>query len=856
MIPAELKMRNFMPYRGDVPAFSFDSVHTACICGDNGNGKSALIDAITWALWGKARTKSDDDLITLGENETEVEFNFFVGEQLYRIIRKHSRPKSSRASGQSSLDLLIADNGGFSLITADTKSQTQQKVISLLNMDYDTFINSALLKQGRADEFTKQPPAKRKEVLANILGLSLYDRLEENARELARRQQMQKTQLENIIQEIEHELAQKPELEASFDEAQSGLALLEAGIKERQSTLNRLRQEREALWSKKQQLVQLDEHISKTEVDLSRWNRRIQQHQQNIDEYQELIDRRESIEEGFKQFLQSKKLNNEMNYKLQLQSKMKDRMSKLEKIIQKAQAEILSQHAVSRSKINHLETSLKKLALLDEERLKLRDERNRMAQLERELQDKKQIENKLKITVHEIKCNQQRLQRENGEIEEKIVLLDTQDSNLCPLCETEIGKDGLDVIKIKYNSEKDNIKATLDSQKIEFAEKSTELCKTENQVRELETRLNQYRVSIHSKTGFIDKSTKETEEASRQLDEENKLLVEIEKRLANKDFAGQEQTAFKELERELSGLEYDSKLHQQVSQNLIKLEKYQQSKQRLDEAERMIKLENEELNNAREAVQELGHRLEIDTRKQQNLASELEVLPILENDLKQAETEFQEISEKQRQAQELKGSLKEKMERILKQGIKQQEKKNQLEQVLKESRIYLDLSQAFGKKGIQAMIIEMALPDIEIEANRLLSRMTDNRMHVKIETQRQSKKGEPIETLDIVISDEMGPRPYENYSGGEAFRIDFAIRIALSKLLAKRAGAPIPTLIIDEGFGTQDNIGLEKIKEAINSIQDDFEKILVITHLEELKDAFPTRINVVKTAAGSTLEIS
>jgi len=134
--------------------------------------------------------------------------------------------------------------------------------------------------------------------------------------------------------------------------------------------------------------------------------------------------------------------------------------------------------------------------------------------------------------------------------------------------------------------------------------------------------------------------------------------------------------------------------------------------------------------------------------------------------------------------------------------------------------------------------------------------MTDNRMHVKIETQRETKKGDVIETLDINISDELGTRNYEMFSGGEAFRINFAIRIALSKLLARRAGAPLPTLVIDEGFGTQDSVGMEKIKEAINSIQDDFDKILVITHIEELRDAFPNRINVIKTAHGSTLEVS
>jgi len=134
--------------------------------------------------------------------------------------------------------------------------------------------------------------------------------------------------------------------------------------------------------------------------------------------------------------------------------------------------------------------------------------------------------------------------------------------------------------------------------------------------------------------------------------------------------------------------------------------------------------------------------------------------------------------------------------------------------------------------------------------------MTDNRMHVKFETQRETKKGDVKETLDINISDELGTRNYEMFSGGEAFRINFAVRIALSKLLAKRAGAPLPTLIIDEGFGTQDSTGIEKLKEAINSIQDDFDKILVITHIEELRDAFPTRIDVVKTAEGSTISVN
>ena len=112
------------------------------------------------------------------------------------------------------------------------------------------------------------------------------------------------------------------------------------------------------------------------------------------------------------------------------------------------------------------------------------------------------------------------------------------------------------------------------------------------------------------------------------------------------------------------------------------------------------------------------------------------------------------------------------------------------------------------------------------------------------------------EELIIKVGDELGTRPYESFSGGESFRIDFAIRIALSKLLARRSGTPLPILFIDEGFGSQDAVGQERIIESIQSIQDQFEKILVITHIDQLKEAFPYRIEVFKTLNGSLFSIA
>ncbi len=238
------------------------------------------------------------------------------------------------------------------------------------------------------------------------------------------------------------------------------------------------------------------------------------------------------------------------------------------------------------------------------------------------------------------------------------------------------------------------------------------------------------------------------------------------------------------------------------------------------------------------------------------MTTELSSLPGLSGELTRAENEYRELSDRQKQAQESVGRIKGILQRISERELRAKESEELLSRASKEESIYRELARAFGKSGIQAWLIEMALPEIENEANKLLGRMTDNRMHVKIETQRETRRGSTAETLDIKIADELGTRNYEMYSGGEAFRIDFAIRIALSRILARRAGAPLPTLIIDEGFGTQDSTGLEKLKEAITSIQDDFEKIIVVTHIEELRDAFPTRIDVVKTADGSTIEVN
>jgi DNA repair protein SbcC/Rad50 len=168
---------------------------------------------------------------------------------------------------------------------------------------------------------------------------------------------------------------------------------------------------------------------------------------------------------------------------------------------------------------------------------------------------------------------------------------------------------------------------------------------------------------------------------------------------------------------------------------------------------------------------------------------------------------------------------------------------------------YQAIATAVSKDGIQALIIEHALPEIEHETNILLGQLTDNQAQIIIESLRDLKKGGTKETLDIKISDAAGIRPYELFSGGEAFRIDFALRLAISKLLAHRAGTSLQTLIIDEGFGSQDEEGLSHIMDALYKIQNNFSKIIIVSHLASMKDQFPVHFFIEKGSQGSSVRV-
>ena len=278
----------------------------------------------------------------------------------------------------------------------------------------------------------------------------------------------------------------------------------------------------------------------------------------------------------------------------------------------------------------------------------------------------------------------------------------------------------------------------------------------------------------------------------------------------------------------------------------------------LVEAESRLPQEQEALGVAQRMADRIQQDIATSQARIQEIGTRLKDLPQRESGLRQAEAQVCAQENEERDLLGRQGELSGRLELIHRQEQELHGLRRRQRTLNEEMEAFSELAQAFGRRGIQAMLIESVIPELEQQANDLLGRMTEDRMHLKLETQREARsgRGDPIETLDIHIADELGTRSYEMYSGGEAFRINLALRIALSRILAQRKGAPLPVLFMDEGFGTQDTAGRERIIEVIRAIEPLFEKILVITHMEEVKEAFPVRIEVHKEDGSSTFVIT
>ncbi|MFZ5921954.1 MAG: AAA family ATPase [Chloroflexota bacterium] len=850
MIPISLKLSGFLSYRDPVEV-DFTGFDLACISGSNGAGKSSLLDAVTWALFGQAR-KRDDSLINLQSSAAEVAFVFSLENNLYRVQRSSPRGKTTL------LEFQILDGGTWRTLSERTGRETQARIEQTLRLDYETFTNAAFFLQGKADQFTQQRPGDRKRILGSILGLEAWEDYRKRTAERRAALEAQVRGIDGRMAEIEAELAEEPARLDNLSRLESALDLLSATRKSAESALEGMRRAAASLGEQRKLVAALRSQLDRAQANLSALESRLEERQAESLTYADLLGRGKEIEAAYKSWQSARDGLARWDGLAGQFSQAEKRRSPLAEAIAVEKARLEQEGASLRGQYSGISEQLSVRGELHEQ---LEAAQQSLAEIEARLAEREALEKESQSAREkqaELKAENLALKAQMDEIKARIERLEVAKGATCPLCGQGLSPEHRQTTITQLNAEGKSLgdrfranqtaMADFNQQITEHVTRSTQYASLD---RDLLTTSNKI-AQLTAQLDALHKSAAEWEAKG------GPRLKEIEESLADGSFAAEARAQLAAVDAELKSLGYDPEAHDAARQAEAEQRAAEEEYRNLEKARAALAPLEREIKELKLQVEGQKSQVEEQQKEYDDLAAALAASESQAPDLATAERELFAVKEQENRLNQEVGAARQKVSVLDDLRARRTGLESGREALGIQIGRHKTLERAFGKDGVPALLIEQALPEIETKANEILDRLSNGSMSVRFATQaeyKDKKRDDLKETLDIQISDGAGLRDYEMYSGGEAFRVNFAIRLALSKVLAQRKGARLQTLVIDEGFGSQDEQGRQRLIEAINLVKGDFAKILVITHLNELKDAFPNRIEVEKTGRGSVVRV-
>ncbi len=303
-----------------------------------------------------------------------------------------------------------------------------------------------------------------------------------------------------------------------------------------------------------------------------------------------------------------------------------------------------------------------------------------------------------------------------------------------------------------------------------------------------------------------------------------------------------------DLKKDLSEIEFDESKLQMTNQKLANFAKYEKLSLELEQARN----DNSELTMTIPHIQaQIAENLDVIAGINERIAEiskYCDAFVDIESELKEVTWEIEKCTNQYMNYFELKTRLEEKILQKKLINVEVSQISTEIADYKKRSTTLLALEYILKSTSIQAWLLKKYISAIENEAQEILDQIAHDEARVKLLADDSDK-------IEVHIITPYGERSYESFSGGEEFRIDFALKLALAQVLSQRAGLPIRTLIIDEGFGSQDEAALLKLVELLYEVRLRFETIIVITHLERLVGEFYSRIEVEKICDASQVAI-
>ncbi len=760
------------------------------IIGRNGTGKSTMVEAIGWALFGNRIARTDKQEIRsqfLQDNSpcsTEIEIAY--GQHEYRIVRQ--------LKGKNAVSEAAIYRDARPEPEAVQERGVNEYIESLLKLDYRSFFASAYARQKDLAALSSMQPEERRKTINRLIGIDQIDR----ARERVRRDRNEKRAfvegMRTSLKDPDVLRRQRQELHDMHSTKSSAESGMQKVVKDKSQLLAKAKEALEAQSQKRDLYLQWEVHLGKLS---SRMRENELAKQRAEAELSEIAHAEEELKS--------------LSAELALFEKVKSEKEHLD-----AEATKAAKLEGKRKEKTIVENSLAK------ETARARDLNSAAAESEQcektlaEITAKEQVLENLVAELHEklksASGSKEAVKRAGLETKEKLQRIkELGPDGQCPVC-TQTLRDHYEAVVADLEQQLGNLRTELRSAQEEENQANQELKLQQAELRTLRRDKEQL-IKRHSSAM----------DAVKNLSRAKEAIVSFTDQLAL-------------IERDIlliGQVDYDEGRHKQLRLQFEKSLKLKELAAQLAERSgRRPKVEGD-IQRIKQTIEEIQVELREGKAKQTALGFDDADYQSSKKEVEKKTLALDEAKEALATMREELAGLRKEIDRLDAEIAEQKAKREQIEQT-EEEIVYLNaLDEHFGRFRLE--LAGRIRPLIAHRASELLS----------LTTQARYSTVELDEDYNIRIWDGNIPFAIERFSGGEQDLANLCLRIAISQVVAERSGgAPINFIVLDEILGSQDAERQSLILQALGQLSSQFRQIFLITHIDSVKDMLPVIVEV------------
>jgi len=795
-----MELRNYRKFRS--AALEFPDGVTGII-GQNGTGKSTLVEAISWCLYGNEKSivrtgKEGVRSSAAGMNEEcSVLLEFDIEGDEYRLFR-------AMKGSSLSMDATLSVNGA---LKAKGDRHVTEAVERLLGMDYTSFFISVFARQKELNSLSSLNPGDRKRYVLRMLGLDALDDvvklIDQDGNEMRKVRDALQAELIAPDGRAKKDLLTQEigKIGEETGRIRSELGSIEVRMGEAEGKVLGAKVSRDSLAAKDQEYRK----VQRRQIDMEAGLRNAAQNISDLERQMTVLRSKEAEIAG-----------------LEADAREFEGLAQEREVLEAASAlfkerrELERRQEDDRAKLAGLADEI---APLEREGPSCEEARARLEEVERNLEKVRGEREELRHAAKLLESEIARLGRELKKLEgrrEEISRLGPQGK--CPTCERELEDQHTVLLR--------NLDSEIEATKGSVAKHGWQKEAAEKEVARCGQRLEALEKRRKERDEMCTRAIRASE-ARERLGEQRSALM-------------REAAARAERLSALGSVEFDEADYSAMKRRILELKpRAERRRELLVQAARLpeIEAEMERLSSSRSAIQEQLAQVE----------QELLVLGYQEGSYKEAQDRLDLLlAEKERIAQEISRKEKELAARTSEEEAKRRrlaelvETERGVEERSRQLEEQTILSKAM--KDFKSNIVGRVVPTLADLSSRLFSELTDSKYPGM----------ELNENYEISVYDKGDKYPLSRFSGGESDLANLCLRLAISRVIAERSGSAVNLLILDEIFGSQDQERKRNILEAFSQLSRQFKQIVLITHIEDIKDLIGNAVVVREREDGSS----